>query len=203
MVGGSTLLPNVYPLFETRFGRARVRAWQPFEAVAYGGCVFAAGRVEPADFIVHDYALLTHDLRSKKPEHTVIVPRGTHFPSKADLWKRQLVPTCSLGEPERVFKLVICEIAEAGASRRFAWDEAGQVHQIGGEEGKGAEPLVVKLNEANPALGRLDPPHPPHDTHPRLEVAFGVNSDRWLCATVLDLQTKRHLMREEPVVRLL
>src|SRR5439155_893861 len=37
MVGGSTLLPNVYGLFEERFGRGRVRAWQPFEAVVHGG----------------------------------------------------------------------------------------------------------------------------------------------------------------------
>ena len=43
MVGGSTLLPGVYPFFEERFGRGRVRAWQPFEAVAYGAAAYAAG----------------------------------------------------------------------------------------------------------------------------------------------------------------
>jgi molecular chaperone DnaK (HSP70) len=202
MVGGSTLLPDVYPYFENRFGRARVRAWQPFEAVAYGGCVFAAGRVEPADFIVHDYSLLTHDLATKKPEHTIIVPQGTRFPSTPDLWKRQLVPTCSLGEPERVFKLVICEISEGGPGRNFAWDANGRLHRFAGADDAG-EALVVKLNEANPALGHLDPPQSPSDTRPRLEVSFGINAARWLCATVLDLKTKKHLMRGEPVVRLL
>jgi molecular chaperone DnaK (HSP70) len=202
MTGGSTLLPGVYPFFESRFSRARVRAWQPFEAVAYGACVFAAGRVEPADFIVHDYALLTHDLATKRPEHSVIVPQGTRFPSRPDLWKRQLVPTCSLGEPESVFKLVICEIAAGGPGRNFAWDADGQLHNLGGAEQKG-EQLVVKLNEANPALGHLDPPQSPSDTRPRLDVSFGINAQRWLCATVLDLKTKKHLMREEPVVRLL
>jgi hypothetical protein len=63
--------------------------------------------------------------------------------------------------------------------------------------------VVVKLTEANPALGRLDPPHSPSDSAPRLEVGFGINRERWLCATVRDLRTGRHLMREEPVVRLL
>lgn len=201
MVGGSTLLPEVYPRFEARFGRARVRAWQPFEAVALGAAGFASGKVEPADFIVHDYALLTYDLETKKPEHTVIVPRGTRFPTSLDLWKRLLVPTCALGEPERVFKLVVCEIGTAGGERRFAWDRDGQLHKVGAAEREG--PVVVKLNEANPALGTLDPPHSPQDSRPRLEVAFGVNGERWLCATVLDLRTKKHLMREEPVVRLL
>ena len=41
------------------------------------------------------------------------------------------------------------------------------------------------------------------DRRPRLRVAFGVNADRWLCATVEDLLAKRRLMTEEPVVRLL
>ncbi len=123
------------------------------------------------------------------------MPRGTRFPTAPDLWMRQLVPTCSLGEPERVFELVICEIGEQG----FAWDEAGRLHRQGGQDGA----LVVKLNEANPALGYLDPPHAPKDTRPRLEVAFGVNAERWLCATVFDLRLKKHLLRDEPVVRLL
>jgi molecular chaperone DnaK (HSP70) len=193
MVGGSTLLPEVYPLFERRFGRARVRAWQPFEAVAYGAAVFAAGRAVPTDFIVHDYALLTFALSSKEPEHTVVIPRGTPFPTPPSFWKRQFVPTCALGEPESLFKLVICEVGAAHDG--FVWDSEGRVHRD--------EAVVVKLNEANPALGRLDPPHSPSDKKPRLEIGFGVNSDRWLCATVRDLKTGKALMSAEPVVRLL
>jgi len=34
-------------------------------------------------------------------------------------------------------------------------------------------------------------------------VAFGVNAERWLIATVRDLMSHRELMHEEPVVRLL
>jgi hypothetical protein len=199
MVGGSTLLPNVYPFFEKQFGRGRVRAWQPFEAVAFGGSVFAAGRNEPVDFIVHDYALLTYDLKTQKPQYTVIVPRGTRFPTAAAFWKKQLVPTCSLGEPEKVFKLIVCELGTDDVTHRFAWDERGQVHKQGDRQ----EPLVVKLNEANPTLGYLQPPHSPRDRDPRLEVSFGVNPERWLCATVYDLRTRKHLMRDEPVVRLI
>ncbi len=199
MVGGSTLLPGVYAIFEQRFGRARVRAWQPFEAVVYGAAVFAADRVHPSDFLVHDYALLTYDLKSKEPEYSIIVPRGTTFPTRPDHWKRSLVPTCALGEPERVFKLVICEIG-TGQSGGLFWDADGRVRRIGAT---GSERVIVKLNESNPALGRLDPPHSPRDSSPRLQVGFGVNAERWLCASVHDLQTGKQLMRDEPVVRLL
>jgi molecular chaperone DnaK (HSP70) len=202
LVGGSTLLPEVFATFVRAFGRDRVRYWLPFEAVAYGATTFAAGKVRTSDFILHDYALLTHDA-SGRPAHTVIVPRGTRFPSAMNLWQRQLVPTCALGEPERYFKLVICEIGDSNDERSFGWDDAGNLHQLGGAADRAATPLVVKLNEANPALGELSPPHSPSDRRPRLRVAFGVNAERWLCATVEDLLSRRRLMEEEPVVRLL
>ncbi|HVR99891.1 MAG TPA: Hsp70 family protein [Thermoanaerobaculia bacterium] len=201
LVGGSTLLPGFFSWFEERFERRRVRAWQPFEAVAYGAACFAGDRMDTQDFIVHDYAFVTHDLKTGEPQHTVIVPRGTRFPTSPELWKRQLVPTCALGEPESVFKLLICEVGRAdGGERRFVWDAAGDVHKVGGTAGDAQ--VVVPLNAASPTLGYLDPPHSPRDRHPRLEIAFGVSTERWLIATVRDLLTQRDLMREEPVVRL-
>jgi len=202
VVGGSTLLPGVHARIEQRFERRRLRAWQPFEAVAYGGACFAADRIGALDFIVHDYAFVTHDAKTGAEQHTVIVPRGTRFPTPPDLWKRQLVPTCSLGEPEQVFRLVVCEIERGdGGDRRFVWDAAGDLHKVGGTAGK-AE-VIVPLNAASPTLGYLDPPHEPQDRRPRLEIAFGVNAERWLVATVHDLLTREELMREEPVVRLI
>jgi molecular chaperone DnaK (HSP70) len=200
LVGGSTLLPGVFPRLEARFERRRLRAWQPFEAVAYGGACYAAERIGALDFIVHDYAFVTHDPRTGQPQHTVVVPRGTRFPTTPDLWKRQLVPTCSLGEPESVFRLVICEVARADGERRFVFDAAGDLHKIGGASGK--DVVVVPLNESSPTLGYLEPPHEPKDRRPRLEIAFGVNAERWLVATVHDLLTRKRLMNEEPVVRL-
>lgn len=203
MVGGSTLLPECYGVFERRFGRDRVRAWQPFEAVAYGACAYAADAFSQSDFIVHDYAFVTYDPRTHEPQHTVIVPRGTRVPTPRDFWKRRLVPTCSLGEPERFFKLVVCEVGRAREGERvFGFDGDGQLRKLGGAGGDGA-PLVVPLNEANPTLGTLSPPHSPSDRQARLEISFFVNDDRWLCATVDDLKTKKSLMRDEPVIRLL
>lgn len=204
MIGGSTLLPEVYDTFEKRFGRDRVRAWQPFEAVAYGACAFAAERTQTSDFIVHDYAFVTYDRRSQEPQYTIIVPSGTRFPTRADLWKGQLVPTCSLGEPETFFKLVVCEIGRArGGEQRFLWDGEGRLHRVAGGNPGGSEKVVVPLNDSNPTLGYLDPPHSPRDHRPRLEISFGVNADRWLCATVYDLKRRNYLMKETSVVRLL
>jgi molecular chaperone DnaK (HSP70) len=201
LVGGSTLLPGVFPMLEARFGRPRMRAWQPFEAVAHGAACFAADRVSALDFIVNDYAFVTHDARTGAEQHTVIVPRGTRFPTPPDFWRRQVVPTCALGEPESIFKLLVCEIARGdGADRRLVWDAAGGLHEVGGAADQ--PDLVVPLNAARPTLGTLDPPHSPRDRRPRLDIAFGVNEDRWLVATVRDLHSQKELMSEEPVVRL-
>jgi molecular chaperone DnaK (HSP70) len=200
MVGGSTLLPGVFPLFEERFGRDRVRAWQPFHAVVSGACTLSARGFAPSDYIVHSYAIVVYDQDSGKRYTTSIVPAGTRFPTRPDLWRQLLVPTCQLGEPERIFKLVVCEIGRAPEKERsFGWDEAGNLHRLDEEDGS----LVVPLNESNPALGFLDPPHHPGDRSPRLDVRFGVDEDRWLVATVIDLKTQRTLMNGEPVVRLL
>lgn len=201
MVGGSTLLPGVYPLFEERFGRDTVRAWQPFEAVAFGACAYSADVISQSDYIVHDYAFVTHDLQTHERQYSVIIPRGTRFPTPMDFWKRPLVPTCSLGAPETIFKLVICELGRGHGDRKFQWDEQGQLHKTGGKDEDAA--LVIPLNESNPTLGYLRPPHPPGDKRPRLEISFGVNEDRWLCATVFDLRSKKLMMREQPVIRLL
>ena len=202
LVGGSTLLPGVFARLEQRFERRRMRAWQPFEAVAYGGACFAADRIGALDFIVHDYAFVTHDATTGEAQHTVIVPKGTRFPTPPDLWKRQLVPTCSLGEPESIFRLVVCEVARGeGTERRFVFDASGDLHKVGGTTGK--DQVIVPLNASSPTLGYLEPPHDPKDRRPRLEIAFGVNAERWLVATVTDLLTRKELMSGEPVVRLI
>ncbi len=201
VVGGSTLLPGVYKLLEERFGRDRVRAWLPFEAVSYGACVFAAGAFEHHDYVLHDYAIVTHNAQTKQKEYTVIVPRGTRFPTPGPVWQQKLVPTCALGEPETFFKLVVCEIGRASDSEmRLHFDEAGNLKKLGRQSG---DSVIVPLNEENPTLGTINPPHEPTDRRPRLEVGFTVNADRWLCVRVDDLLSKKRLLDDVPVVRVL
>lgn len=203
MIGGSTLLPQVYSHVEKRFGRERVRAWQPFDAVAFGAASYAAGAFVKSDFVTHDYGirLWKREGQGTRQDVQVVIKAGTPYPTDGPVWKRLMTPVCSLGEPETVFKLVICELGRAsGSHQELIWDAGGQLYVQGGQGEDGL--VVVPLNEANPALGMLDPPHSPSERAARLEVAFGINAERWLVATVTDLRTRKMLMDQQPVVRL-
>jgi cell division ATPase FtsA len=200
MVGGSTLLPRIYSIVEKKFGRDRVRAWQPFNAVAFGAAAFAAERIHKSDHITHDYAFVTYDKKTLEPEYNIIVPSGTSYPTQPDFWKRQLAPTCALGEPERIFKLVVCEIGKKHSfDQEFVWDEKGDLHVLKNGDN---EALVIPLNESDPTLGYLTPPHYPSDRRARVEVSFMVNEDKWLCTSVYDLKTQKFLLQQKPVIRL-
>jgi hypothetical protein len=200
MVGGSTLLPEIYSITEERFGRDRVRAWQPFNAVAFGAAVYGSGKYHKSDYITHDYAFITYNIKTHDPEHNIIVPRGTKYPTQQDFWKRQLTPTCALGEPENIFKLVVCEIGTRHSfDQEFIWDRDGELHLI---DENTDENLIVPLNEDDPTLGYLKPPHYPSDKHARVEVSFYVNEEKWLCVNVRDLMTGKHLLIDKPVIRL-
>jgi molecular chaperone DnaK len=201
MVGGSTLLPEVYPLVEKRFGRDKISAWQPFDAVAYGACAFAADHLTEADFIVHDYAFVTYNKKTHKAEYNIIVPRGTPFPTRDDFWRRQLTPTCSLGLPEKYFKLEICEIGKKhSVEQEFVWDHLGQLHMF--KNGDNDQALIIPLNKENPVLGYLSPAHEPSDNSARLDISFMVDENRWLCVTVYDIKTRKRLNQNTPVLRL-
>lgn len=199
LVGGSSLLPEIHSYFEKEFGRSKIQAWQPFNAVAYGACAFGANHIKKTDFIVHDYAFITYDKKTHEPQYNIIIPKKTLFPTTRGFWKRKVTPTCSQGIPETIFKLIVCEIGESlGSDQTFIWDNRGKLHSVTG----GSDKLIIPLNENDPTLGTLDPPHSPRDISARLEISFMINEEKWLCATVYDLKIQRYLLSEEPVVQL-
>jgi hypothetical protein len=61
----------------------------------------------------------------------------------------------------------------------------------------------TRPNDTNPMLVYLDTSHSPRNRRPRLEIAFGVDSERWLHASVYDLKRRSFLMKDASVVRIL
>lgn len=97
--------------------------------------------------------------------------------------------------------MIIYELGtKHSGGEEFVWDEKGQLHSVKDEND--SDLLAIPLNESNPTLGHLNPPHMPDDNSSRLEVSFMINEDKWLCTTVYDLKTKKYLLRKKAVLRL-
>lgn len=192
--GGSTLLPGVRETVAEVFGRDRVREWLPFASVARGACLFAAGGVVD-DFIYHDYGIRVRRDDGRE-EFELLIENGTPFPTPDDHAVRYYAPGFDGQESLHLF---VCEVGRV-AGRSVAWEPRANGNRYFRPATDGERAFCPCLNEADPAL-RLDPPG--RGTAPRLRVSFMVDADRWLCATVHDLQRKRDLQVRKPVVRLL
>ncbi|NNK62836.1 MAG: Hsp70 family protein, partial [Gemmatimonadetes bacterium] len=192
--GGSTLLPGVREVVSEVFGRDRVREWLPFESVARGASLFGAGgRVE--DFIYHDYGLRVRRDDGRE-EYELLIEGGTRFPTPDDHVVRYYAPGF---DGQEALHLFVCEVGRV-AGRSVSWEERSNGNRYYRPATEGERAFCPCLNEADPALP-LDPPG--SGTAPRLRVSFMIDADRWLCATVHDLQRKIDLRVREPVVRLL
>jgi len=192
LVGGSTLLPGVRELFERLFGAQRVHYWEPFEAVVKGAAVFGAG-FSVDQIVHHDYAIRVYNDNQQRPEYERLVRRGTGYPTPNPFETRYYAVT----EGQQLFRLPICEVGYGGRVS-LPWSKRmnGNEYWIpnGSEEGE----CVITLNEGD-AL-RLAPPG--SGTQARLRIDFTIDTNRYLCATIHDLQKQRDLRTEERVVML-
>lgn len=191
--GGSTLLPGVRDLIGEMLGRDKVRDWLPFESVARGACIYAAG-VPVDDFIYHDYALQVKR-EGGDVEYELLVPAGTRYPTADDFATRHYAAG---HEGQRALNLFICEVGRV-AGRSVAWEERPNGGRAFVPRTKGERSFAICLNEADPALP-LDPPG--RGDGARLRVTYSVDANRWLCITVHDLQRKEDLRVRHPVVKL-
>lgn len=192
--GGSTLLPDVREAVGDVLGRDKIREWLPFEAVARGACIFAAG-AHVRDFVYHDYAVRLMPDGERSAEYELLIPGGTAYPTAEDFVTRYYAS--GYDGQERI-NLFVCEVGRA-AGRRVAWRERSNGTRFWVPATDAEHAFSVCLNEADPAFV-LDPPG--RGGGPRLRVTYAVDEHRWLCVTVHDLARKEDLRVRHPVVRL-
>lgn len=191
--GGSTLLPGVRDQLAHLFGRDKVREWLPFESVARGASLFAAGGTVD-DFIYHDYGLRVRR-DDGRDEYELLIPAGTRFPTTDDQVVRYYAPGF---DGQDAINLFVCEVGRV-AGQRVAWEERANGNLYFAPRTEGERAFCPCLNEADSAFP-LAPPG--RGSAPRLRVSYMVDADRWLCATVHDLERRADLQVRRPVARL-
>jgi hypothetical protein len=196
LTGGSTMLVGVAESVEAALSR-RVRRWRPFDAVARGAALFAAGcAVERV--IYHDYSLRVRipDRTPPAYEFERLVSSGDPYPTPPG---REVVRYYAAAYPgQEEVSLPVCEMG------RFRWEPLPwEVRGNGLAYWRPrAEPeweRIVCLNEADPEIP-LQPAGMPGAA--RLRVAFRVDERRWLRVTVHDLERKVDLRHDEALVEL-
>lgn len=194
LVGGSSQIPSVRRMLRASFGPDRLLDNKPFEAVAHGAVGLAVG-VGLDDFIYHSYAIRHLSPISGRHEWEEVVPAGTRYPLTQPI---TLILTAHRDGQEAI-ELVIGEVAEgSGSLAEVTFGERSILLVDGGSDRRN----VAALNDREGArtVAHLDPPG--RAGRDRIEVQFLVDANRTLCVTVLDLETRRTLLRDQPVVAL-
>lgn len=192
LVGGSTLLPGVRELFERLFGAHRVHYWEPFEAVVKGAAIYGAGYYVD-QIIHHDYAIRVYSDSAQRPEYEQLIRRGTPYPTPLGFQTRYY----AVAPRQQYFSLPVCEVGYAGRLT-LNWQRRNNGHDYWLPQGNEEDECVVTLNEGD-AL-RLYPPG--QGNQARLRIDFTIDDERYLCATIHDLQRERNIRAQDRVVRL-
>jgi len=201
MVGGSSLIPSVQRMLQRIFGRERVRLRRPLDAVARGAAAFVAG-VDFQDHIQHDYAIRYVNARTNEYEYRPLVLRGTPYPTREPV-ARLTIKASHDGQSQ--LGLAVFELRQPGLPGQndqvelvFDLSGAARITRLTSDEAQ--ERTRFWINERNPTFLHADPPA--RQGEARFEVEFGIDGNKRLLVTARDVQTKRLIYREHPVVQL-
>ncbi len=175
---------------------ARARALQPFEAVEQGGATLPAGRGAHGSRRLHRPRLRAGPARCEVQE-----ARGQRGGAQGYALSDRAGP---VGSGDRAD---LARWANRNRSSSSWCARSRAPTAIAGSSGTLPDACIGSAatpdrppeksetwyppERGEPDAGVVDPPHPPDERRPRLEIAFGVNADRWLVATVRDLPTQR------------
>jgi molecular chaperone DnaK (HSP70) len=194
LVGGTSQIPSVRRLVRAQFGTDRVFEHKPFESVAHGALGLAVG-LGVDDFLYHSYGVRHLSPITGRHEWEEIIPAGTRYPLEEPV---KLILTASR-DGQEALELVIGEVEEsAGGITEVLFGDRAILMVEGGLELR----QVVALNDEDGSrtVAYLDPPGKASDD--RVEVEFDVDRNRMLRVSVYDMLTKKHLLKNIPVVEL-
>lgn len=201
MVGGSSLIPSVQKTVQRIFGKNRVEIKRPLDAVARGAAAFVAG-VDFYDHIQHDYAIRWVDPKKGEYNYQVIVNRGTQYPTREPLARKTVKATY---DGQTQLGIAIFEIGERhrrGGEQpvELIFDPSGAVRMVQLTTDEEEQRHRFWVNEHSPTFLVADPPAKLGE--PRFEIVFGIDGNKRLLISAVDIKSRRSVLSSYPVVKL-
>ena len=190
LVGGSCQIPVVQQLIISYFGQQRVKLDKPFAAVVHGALAF--GQLVVDDYLQYGYAIRLWEPHAKTYSYFSLFDKGTQYPCQCLEPLTLQVAT----EGQREIRLDIGEVAEVSQAE-VTFDAQGRM--TSSQLNKQAEFRSLAQHQ-QVCVAHLDPPG--QKGVDRIEVAFEVNEQRVLLATVKDLVTSRVLLDRSAIAKL-
>lgn len=193
LVGGTAQIPAVQTWVLEYFPQHKIRAENPFGAVAQGALQIGQG-IEVKDFLYHGYGIRYWNRREKRHDWHPIIPEGQPYPMDNPV---ELMLGASVDNQPSI-ELVLGELGSAQTLTEVYFDGDRLITRTRSDQSA----LVQPLNDQDGArsIAKLNPPGFPGSD--RIRLRFRVDDDRFLRVTVEDLLTNDVLLSNRAVVQL-
>ena len=202
LVGGSSQIPVVRTTLARIFGRDRLFAERPIDAVARGAAAFVGG-VDFYDHIQHCYAIRHRDPKSSQWTYRPLVEAGRPYPSPGAI--AELTVKASYDGQEQL-GLAIFELGEQArtnnttAATELIFDPAGGARILAVSANEQERRSHFWLNETAPTF--LTPSQPLKAAEPAFQISFGIDGNKRLLLTAREIATGHQLYKDYPVIQL-
>ncbi|MBD1813594.1 Hsp70 family protein [Microcoleus vaginatus DQ-U2] len=192
LVGGTSLIPAVSNLVVSYFGRQKVKADKPFEAVAHGALALTQ-LASVDDYLRHSYAIRLWEPYAKTYAYSPIFRKEMKYPCQSS---EELTLQVAI-EGQREIRLDIGEVAEVSQAE-VIFNEKGQM--TSSLLNKKTDFRSLESHHQQVCVAHLSPPGVLGID--RVSVSFEVDERRVLLATVRDLVTGKVLVEKGAIAKL-
>ena len=192
LVGGTSLIPAVSNLVVSYFGRQKVKADKPFEAVAHGALALTQ-LASVDDYLRHSYAIRLWEPYAKAYAYSPIFSKEMKYPCQSS---EELTLQVAI-EGQREIRLDIGEVAEVSQAE-VIFNEKGQM--TSSLLNKKTDFRSLESHHQQVCVAHLNPPGVLGID--RVSVGFEVDERRVLLATVRDLVTGKVLVEKGAIAKL-
>ena len=192
LVGGTSLIPAVSNLVVSYFGRQKVKADKPFEAVAHGALALTQ-LASVDDYLRHSYAIRLWEPYARAYAYSPIFSKEMKYPCQSS---EELTLQVAI-EGQREIRLDIGEVAEVSQAE-VIFNEKGQM--TSSLLNKKTDFRSLESHHQQVCVAHLNPPGVLGID--RVSVSFEVDERRVLLATVRDLVTGKVLVEKGAIAKL-